>query len=87
MKLGVALSIAAVALVGCGGNQWTPPDTTSMTHAVQLGKACERFCLSDGGCTPEQAADCFHDIDCNVGSCLHRHGADDLLDGGTGCHP
>lgn len=87
MKLGVALSIAAVsALVGCGGNPWTTADTTSMTHAVQLGKACDSLCAGDGGCSSEVAAGCFEAMTCNVASSLHRHGAPDLMDGGAGCH-
>lgn len=87
MKLGVALSVAAVAVVGCGANPWTDADTSKMTHAVNLGKACEKYCLSDGGCAPEEAADCFHAMDLNVASCVYRHGGGDLLDGGAAKQP
>lgn len=81
-----AVSFVLVLLAaGCGGNAWTPKDTVSATHAVQLGKACDELCAADAAsCTPQMAASCVESIDCNIGSMLHRHGAADLMDGGAG---
>lgn len=66
-------------LSACGSSRdWKTADTTSATHTVQLSQRCGALCLSDAGCPPEVAAGCFESIDCNVGSMLHRHGANDL---------
>jgi hypothetical protein len=78
----------AAAITGCGGNApWQDKDTTSETHIVQLAKGCEALCLSDAGCTPEQAAGCLDAIGCNGGSMLHRHGAPTLVPSDAGCTP
>ena len=82
------MRLILLLLVSCSaGPAFTAEDTTSATHAVQLGKACEELCQSEAGCTPSQASTCFEAMDCNIGSMLFRHGAPDLLDGGAACKP
>ena len=76
-----------LALAGCGGNPWLDADTAADKNATLLAKGCEALCLSDGGCTPEQAAACFDAVACNVGSSLHRHGGPDLVNPDAGCSP
>jgi hypothetical protein len=80
-------AVILTVLVGCGGDAWQPKDTTAETHILQLARGCELLCLSDAGCTPDQAAGCFDAIGCNGGSMLHRHGAPSLVAPDAGCTP
>jgi len=84
----VKLVIFAMALTACGSSPpWEAKDTVSGTHSDQLAKGCEALCLSDAGCTSDQAAGCFDAIGCNLGSMLHRHGAASPVAADAGCLP
>ena len=79
-------AVVALALVGCGGGPaYTPADQANDVNTVKLAKGFSAFCLSDAGCTPDQAAGAFDSIACNVGSSLHRHGGPDLVPVDGGC--
>ena len=79
------LLLLLLALAGCGGNAWTPADQAADVNTVKLATGCEVLCLSDAGCSSDQAAACLDSIACNVGSSLHRHGGPDLVPPDAGC--
>lgn len=78
-------ALLLVALAGCGGNPYTAADQANDVNTVKLATGCEALCLSDAGCSPDQAAACLDSIACNVGSSLHRHGGPDLVSPDAGC--
>ena len=80
-------AMAGLSLLGCGNstNTFTAADMAQTTNTVKLAKGCGALCLSEAGCTPDQAAGCFDAIACNQGSSLHRHGGPDLVDPDAGC--
>ena len=72
--------------VACGSSTpYTPADLASDVNTVKLAQGCELLCLSEAGCTTDQAAGCFDSIACNRGSALHRHGGPDLVPVDAGC--
>lgn len=87
MKLGVALSVAAVVLAGCGSNTLPAEDVTGTTDCIHAQKALSAYCSSlDGGACPAlMVSEIETRCACVLGSMLHRHGADDTFDGGGSC--
>lgn len=86
--LAFAAAAAAVALSlldGCGGDAWTPADTTAHQKAVTAGKTLVSTCRSDAGCSPGTCAIYVEAIDCQIGSSLYHHGGGDLLGPEAGC--
>lgn len=84
----LAVAVVVIGLAACGGgNQWAAADTTDMTHTLQTSRDCTALCLSDAGCSPQQAAGCFEGMSCDMGSMLHRHGGPDVVSPDAGCSP
>lgn len=76
--------LVLVLLAACGGNAWTPQDTTAVTTIVVTERALLKFCQGDGGCNADQVQIVTTAVTCNAGSMAARHGTD-ILDGGGAC--